>query len=98
MRQIVENLNKSNLAQTFRRLKKSAKGFSAFIVRDPVDYIDFEVSINSNLEDLVYEINSGTYHPQKPYLHLSAKSKGINRPTVVSVSYTHLTLPTNREV
>lgn len=83
MKQRVENLNEINLAKTFRRLKKSTKGFSSLIVRDPLDYLDFEVNLDSNLNSLVFEINSSSYHPQKPYLHLSAKSKGINRPTVV---------------
>lgn len=83
MKQIVENLNKNNLVKAFKRLKKSTKGFSSLIVRDPLDYLDFEVNLDSNLDSLVFEINSSNYHPQRPYLHLSAKSKGINRPTVV---------------
>jgi len=83
MKQTVENLNKVNLVKAFKRLKKSTKGFTSLIVRDPLDYLDFEVNLNPNLDSLIFEINSGSYHPQKPYLHLSAKSKGINRPTVV---------------
>jgi len=83
MKQTVENLNKGNLIKAFKRLKKSTKGFSSLIVRDPLDYLDFEINIDSNVNSLVFEINSSNYHPQRPYLHLSAKSKGINRPTVV---------------
>lgn len=83
MKKRVENLNKSNLVKTFKRLKKATKNFSSLIVRDPLDYLDFEVNLDSNLESLIFEINSSNYHPQRPYLHLSAKSKGINRPTVV---------------
>jgi len=83
MKQTVENLNKGNLAKAFKRLKKSTKGFTSLIVRDPLDYLDFEVNLDSNLDSLVFEVNSSSYHPQRPYLHLSAKSKGINRPTVV---------------
>jgi len=83
MKQTVENLNKDNLTKTYKRLKKSTKGFSSLIVRDPLDYLDFEVNLVSNIDSLVFEINSSNYQPQRPYLHLSAKSKGINRPTVV---------------
>lgn len=83
MKQRVENLNKNSLTKAFRRLKKDTKGFSSLIVRDSLDYLDFEVNIDSNLGSLVFEINSSNYHPQRPYLHLSAKSKGINRPSVV---------------
>lgn len=83
MKQLVENLNKGVLIKSFKRLQKSTKGFSSLIVRDPLDFLDFEVNLESNLDSLIFEINSGSYHPQRPYLHLSAKSKGINRPTVV---------------
>ncbi|MDO8591008.1 MAG: hypothetical protein Q7R65_03470 [bacterium] len=83
MKQTVENLDRNNLAKAFKRLKKSTKNFSSLIVRDPLDYLDFEVNLNSNLDSLVFEINSSNYHPQRPYLHLSPKGKGINRPTVV---------------
>jgi len=79
----IENFDKAKLKNTFRRLKKDTKGFSKLIVRDPLDYLDYEVDLDKNLEALIHEINSHRYHPGKPYLHLSAKSKGINRPTVV---------------
>lgn len=83
MKQTVENLNKDNLTKTYKRLKNSTKGFSSLIVRDPLDNLDFEVNLDSNIDSLVFEINSSNYQPRRPYLHLSAKSKGINRPTVV---------------
>ena len=81
--QNIENLNKESLVKAFRRLRDSTKNFSLLIVRDPLDYLDFEVSLDSNIGSILQEINSSNYHPKKPYLHLSAKSKGINRPTVV---------------
>jgi len=83
MNHSIENFNKSKLKKTFRRLKKDTKGFSKLITRDPLDYLDFEINLDKNLDSLVHEVNSHKYHPAKPYLHLSAKSKGINRPTVV---------------
>ncbi len=80
----MENLNKDNLKKIFRRLRdKKTKKFAALIVRDPLDFIDFEVNLEENIRSLIYEIDSGLYHPQRPYLHPSGKSKGINRPTVV---------------
>lgn len=83
MKERVENLNRDSLIKAYKRLKKSTKHFSSLVVRDPTDYLDFEVNLASNLDLLVFEINSSDYHPQRPYLHLSAKGKGINRPTVV---------------
>ena len=79
----MENLNKAYLKKVFGRLKKSQKGFSSLIVRDPLDYIDFELELESNLNDIIYEIQDNKYKPNYPYTHLSAKNKGINRPTVV---------------
>jgi hypothetical protein len=35
------------------------------------------------LSDLAYQIKKSIYNPQKPYIHLYPKSKGINRLTVV---------------
>jgi hypothetical protein len=83
MSQKVENLTEETLKKAFKRLKKNTRNFSSLLVRDPLDYLDFEVNLYSNLSSIINEINGNNYHPQKPYLHLSAKSKGINRPTVV---------------
>jgi hypothetical protein len=78
----MEAINKENFKKAFKRLKKTTKGFSNLIVRDPLDYIDFEIELNHNIDGIIYEIRSGKYKPNFPYEHLSAKSKGINRPTV----------------
>src|SRR3990167_7666189 len=83
MSQKVENLSRESLEKTFKRLRKNTKNFSSLIVRDPLDFLDYEVNLDSNLTSIINEINRNNYHPQKPYLHLSAKTKGINRPTVV---------------
>ena len=79
----MDTINESNLKKAFKRLKKSTKGFSSLIVRDPLDYIDFELELTSNLNDIIYEIKGNKYKPKYPYTHLSAKVKGINRPTVI---------------
>ncbi len=81
--EIIENLNRSSLLKAFKRLKKDTKGFSALLVRDPVDYIDFESNLNESLDSLISEITKNRYNPQRPFLHASPKNKGINRPTVV---------------
>ena len=79
----MEEINKVNFKKAFERLKKSTKKFSNLIVRDPLDYIDFEVELNNNINSIIYEIISNKYKPDFPYEHLSAKNKGINRPTVI---------------
>jgi hypothetical protein len=79
----IEDLTEKNLRKTFKRLKKDTKRFSKLIVRDPVDYIDFEVGLSNNLKHLIHLIRTNSYIPSKPYFHNMPKSKGINRPTVV---------------
>jgi len=79
----MDTINKESLKKAFKRLKKSTKGFSSIIVRDPLDYLDFELELTSNLNDIFYEIKNNKYKPKYPYVHLSAKNKGINRLTVI---------------
>jgi len=79
----MEAINKVNFKKAFKRLKKSTKGFFSLIVRDPLDYIDFEIELENNINSIIYEIKSNKYKPDFPYEHLSAKNKGINRPTVI---------------
>lgn len=79
----MDNLNQETLGRVFRRLRKDTKGFSALIVRDPLDFLDFELNLGRNIDSLIFDIGSGRYHPQKPYAHPSPKDKGINRETVV---------------
>jgi hypothetical protein len=79
----MEEINKENFKKAFERLKKTTKRFSNLIVRDPLDYIDFEIELTNNINSIVYEIISNKYKPDFPYEHLSAKNKGINRPTVI---------------
>lgn len=79
----LNNFNKKTLKKVYKRLKKDTKRFTSLIVREPLDFLDFEVDLDKNLNDLIFKITNSIYHPQRPYVHLSPKSKGINRPTVV---------------
>lgn len=78
-----KNLNNSSLKKALNRLKKDTRNFTALVIRDTTDYVDFQVNQPENIKSIIEEIISNKYHPQRPYLHQSAKSKGINRPTVV---------------
>ena len=80
---LIANLDEKTLTKTFTRLKKSTKQFSTLLIRDTIDFLDFEVTLKESLDTLASEINENNYYPQRPYLHESPKSKGINRPTVV---------------
>lgn len=79
----IENLSEKSLKKTFKRLKKDTKRFSKLIVRDALDYIDFEVDISNNLKYLINKIKNNSYMPVKPYFLNMPKNKGSNRPTVV---------------
>jgi hypothetical protein len=85
---VVENLDERALAKAYKRLKKDTRRFERLLVRDPTDFVDFEVQLKSQLEGLAYQLTNGTYVPQKPILHPHPKSKGINRPTVVTTCAT----------
>ncbi|MEM3362671.1 MAG: RNA-directed DNA polymerase [Candidatus Anstonellaceae archaeon] len=79
----IESLSEESLEKTFKRLKKDTKRFAKLIVRDAVDYIDFEVDLSNNLTNLIYKIKNNSYYPSKPYFLNMPKNKGNNRPTVV---------------
>lgn len=80
---MIRGFSYKNLNSAYRRLRKDTKRFQSYIVRDPLDFLDFEVDLKTNIYDLIREVNSATYFPARSYLHLSPKAKGINRPTVV---------------
>lgn len=79
----IKGLTNKGLKKSYKRLRRKTRMFSNLIVRDPVDYLDFEVNITENIKNLISEINRNEYRPRSPVTHLSAKSKGMNRPTVV---------------
>lgn len=79
----IENLDNKALRKAFTRLKRNTRQFQSLLVRDPTDFIDFEVQLKQQLETVTYELETGAYVPQKPVLHPYPKSKGINRPTVI---------------
>lgn len=80
---MIKELTLNNLKHTFRRLKKTTRGFSDLIVRDIFDHIDYSVNKEEYFQGLINEIYLKRYKPQIPYFHESPKSKGINRPTAV---------------
>ena len=79
----ITGLNLNALKKTYKRLKKDTKNFTSLIIRDAVDHVDFNNTLDTNLNYLIEKINNDSYFPTKPLLHLTPKSKGINRPTVV---------------
>ena len=78
----IENLNLTNLTKAYRRLKRTTRGFKSQNLREPFDFIDFEVNLDEEIRGLKHSIECGDYHPQRPFVHFSPKSKGINRPTI----------------
>lgn len=78
----VENLTVANLNRAFKRYKRNTSRFRNKNVRDPLDHLDFELNLKSELENLVRVIERGDYHPKRPLIHFSPKKNGISRPTV----------------
>ena len=79
----IENLDEKALRKAFKRLKNDTRHFERLLVRDPTDFVDFQVQLAQQLQGLKHDVEAGTYTPQKPTIHPYPKSKGINRPTVV---------------
>ena len=76
------DLEEKIIKKTWSRLRDDTGSFKKLLVRDTLDFLDFNNDLDSNIKKLIFEIKSSNYHPQKPYLHQSPKSKGISRPTV----------------
>jgi hypothetical protein len=79
----IKGFDLKSLKRTYVRLRKDTKKFTTFHVRDAIDFIDYNYSVDANLTYLMYSVKNESYSPSKPRFHLSPKSKGINRPTVV---------------
>ena len=78
----IENLSIANLRKAYKRYKKTTSQFRNKNVRDPFDHIDFEINLSSELGEIKAQIEKGNYHPKRPMVHFSPKTKGISRPTV----------------
>ena len=57
MNQKIENLDGATLKKVFKQLKRVTGHFSKLIVRDPLDFLDFEVNLTVNSKLIAYEIN-----------------------------------------
>lgn len=78
----VEGLTTPNLKKAYRRLKSNSGRFRKLNLREPLDYIDFEVNLDNEINDLRQRIERGDYQPQRPFVHMSPKNNGVNRPTI----------------
>lgn len=78
----IEGLDVKALKDAFKRYKKTTSKFRNLNVRDPLDYLDFEVNLQAELVSLKEEILHGNYSPRRPQVHFAPKKKGISRPTV----------------
>ena len=52
-------------------------------IPDPVEHLDFHISLDANCISIAAEVCSGTYIPRPPIRFLSEKSKGLCRQLVV---------------
>ena len=75
-----KELSYGNFDKSWKRLTKK---FDRLIVKDTMDYLDFNVDLKKNLWRIIKDIQSYKYSPKKPYLHPSPKTKGVSRVTVV---------------
>jgi len=53
------------------------------LILDPIEHLDFHISINSQCASIATDVCSGTYIPQAPIRLLSEKSKGLCRQLVI---------------
>lgn len=63
--------------------KQLKNTFRKEIIRDPFEYLDYEVHLEENLWSLVTKVNNHSYIPKKPIIVQFAKSKGLYRPVAI---------------
>lgn len=78
----VEGLSIASLAKAFQRYRRTTSTFRHLNVRDPLDYLDFEVNLHAELAAIEENIKRGNYSPKRPQVHFAPKKNGISRPTV----------------
>ncbi len=78
----IEDLSIERLKKAYKRFKNDTSKFRNKNVRDPLDHLDFELNLDSELKDLKSKLENGDYHPKRPLIHYSPKKNGISRPTV----------------
>jgi|GEM_PF-2825920 len=78
----IEEITVKKLKKAYTRYKGTTSQFYRKNVRDPLDYLDFELNIDNELDNLLKTIARGDYHPKRPLVHYSPKKNGISRPIV----------------
>lgn len=78
----IESLTTDNLKRAYKRYKATTSNFRNTNLRDPLDYIDFEVNLHAEVIAIKEEVDTGNYFPKRPQVHFAPKKLGISRPTV----------------
>lgn len=78
----IEGLSIASLKKAFQRYRRTTSTFRNLNVRDPLDYLDFEVNLHAELAAIEENIKRGNYFPKRPQVHFAPKKNGISRPTV----------------
>ena len=69
-----------NFKIAWKQLKKT---FPKDLVKDPFEYLDYEINLKDNLWNLVTQIKNDKYTPKRPLIIQFAKSKGMYRPVAI---------------
>ncbi len=73
-------INPDNFKIAWKQLKET---FSKDLVKDPFEYLDYEINLEDNIWNLVTKIKNDKYTPKRPIIIQFAKGKGLYRPVAI---------------
>lgn len=73
-------INPDNFKIAWKQLKET---FSKDLVKDPFEYLDYEINLEDNIWNLVTKIKNDKYTPKRPLIIQFAKGKGLYRPVAI---------------
>lgn len=73
-------INTDNFKIAWKQLKET---FSEDLVKDPFEYLDYEINLEDNIWNLVTKIKNDKYTPKRPLIIQFAKGKGLYRPVAI---------------
>jgi len=87
---LAEIFRRSSLRRTWR--SKVRYALRDRVLPDPVDYMDFHVTLSRNVSNLIEQVTRGEYQPRTPARLLMEKSKGLCRQIVLPTAQDALVL------
>lgn len=73
-------INPDNFKIAWKQLRET---ISKDLIKDPFEYLDYEINLDDNIWNLVTKIKNDKYTPKRPLIIQFAKGKGLYRPVAI---------------